>query len=183
MRKLALGLIAIFLAYLGTALWGAWRLRQAVLTRDLAALEARVDWPALRANLKPRISKLVGDEAEKYGRTGQILRKALEGTVASKAVDVLVTPAWLARALRGREFVISRTEPSPRPAGPPPPPESDAEEADPMPPRRLRWAFFESPTRFRIEAVHPRLPDSRMVSILGLQGLSWKLVDVDVIRH
>jgi hypothetical protein len=47
-----------------------------------------------------------------------------------------------------------------------------------VPPRRLRWAFFETPTRFRLEAIHPRLPGQRIVATLALTGGSWKLVDV-----
>ena len=42
----------------------------------------------------------------------------------------------------------------------------------------LRWAFFETPTRFRIEVSDRREPAKRVVSVLALQGLSWKLVDV-----
>jgi len=44
--------------------------------------------------------------------------------------------------------------------------------------RRLRWAFFESPTRFRIEATAQTDPTKRVVSVLALQGGSWKLVEV-----
>jgi hypothetical protein len=52
---------------------------------------------------------------------------------------------------------------------------------DPMPPRRLKWAFFESPTRFRFEATHPRLSQQRVVARLGLQGFGWRLIDVDIV--
>jgi hypothetical protein len=45
-------------------------------------------------------------------------------------------------------------------------------------PRRLRWAFFEAPTRFRIEVADRTEPGKRVVSIFALQGTSWKLVDV-----
>ena len=55
--------------------------------------------------------------------------------------------------------------------------ERDAE-ADPLAPRRLRWAFLESATRFRIETADPKLPGKRVVSILALQGTTWRLVDV-----
>jgi hypothetical protein len=50
--------------------------------------------------------------------------------------------------------------------------------ADPLAPRRLRWAFFESPTRFKLESMDPKMPGKRVVSILALQGARWKLVDV-----
>ena len=58
---------------------------------------------------------------------------------------------------------------------------ADAEEIannDPLSPRRLRWAFFESPTRFRIEIADRTEPGKRVVSVFALQGASWRLVDV-----
>lgn len=174
MRRLVAAILVAVLGYYAFALFGAWQLRQAVLARDPANLEARVDWPELRARLKPRLKAAVADETQKYGAAGQIIGKALQGAVADRAIDVLVTPAWVARALRGRELV---------PGGVMRPAQGDADDdADPMPPRRLRWAFFESPSRFRIEAVHPRLPGARIVAILGLVGVDWKLVDLDVVK-
>ena len=58
---------------------------------------------------------------------------------------------------------------------------SDAEEvanSDPLSPRRLRWDFFETPTRFRIEVADRQESGKRVVSVFALQGASWKLVDV-----
>jgi hypothetical protein len=42
----------------------------------------------------------------------------------------------------------------------------------------LRWAFFESPTRFRIEIADAKEPARRVVSVFELQAFSWRLVDV-----
>ena len=174
MRRAILLIVICFIGYYGFALFGAYQLRQAVLGRDPGQIEARIDFESLRARLKPRIKAVVGEEAQKYGAAGQVVAKALQGSVADKAIDALVTPAWVAPALRGRELL---------PAGATRSIGSDADDGDdPMPPRRLRWAFFESPTRFRIEAVHPRLAGSRIVAVLGLDGFGWKLVDVDVIK-
>lgn len=174
MRRTIFLILICFFGYYGFALFGAYQLRQAVLGRDPGQIEARIDFETLRARLKPRLKAVVSEEAQKFGAAGQVMAKALQGTVADKAIDALVTPAWVARALRGREML---------PAGGARPAAAEADDGDdPMPPRRLRWAFFESPTRFRLEAVHPRLVGSRIVVVLGLDGFGWKLVDVDMIR-
>ena len=189
-RKLGAGLMALALLFLAWPLWSAWQLHRAMKTRDIAALEARVDWPTLRANMKPRISQAIDDDAASSGGITGALKRVIGGVVADKGVDLLVTPQTLGRLLAGREFVAGKLKRGPQdtPAPPPKrsgstPPEEETEGEDPddpMPPRRLRWAFFESLDRFRIESVHPRLKNGRMVAIFGQQGLSWKLIDVSV---
>jgi Protein of unknown function (DUF2939) len=183
--------IALILLFLAWPLWSGWQLRQAMRARDVATLEARVDWPTLRTNLKPRIATAIEQDADQSGKIGGMLKRALGGIVADKGVDYLVTPKTLARVLAGREFITARSKRDPAA-----PPQSDKQPApkvdpsladpedpdDPIPPRRLRWAFFDSPTRFRIEATHPRIPNGRIVAILGQQGFSWKLVDVQLLE-
>ncbi|MEQ1649828.1 MAG: DUF2939 domain-containing protein [Hyphomicrobiaceae bacterium] len=191
MRKVIALIAIVLLAYMAWPLWTGWRLREAVKTRDLAALEALVDWTTLRANIKPRVSEKLTDEASKRGAIAAAARRVLGEAVTDKAVDVLVTPAWLGRVLRGREFVVSRqdrnkpaaTQPTKTPEPPTPDAADPDDPADPLPPRRLRWAFFESPTRFRVETVHPRIPESRIVATLGFIGTTWKLIDIDLKRH
>ena len=197
--KAGLGLLALALLLAAWPLFSAWQLRQAVRTRNVAALESKVDWTTLRANMKPRIMQAVRENAEQSTGITGVLKRAVSGTVADKSVDWLVTPKNLSRVLAGREFYARRIQKSP-PVGVPPqpapkdakaPPVDDNDPAaddledpeDPMPPRRIRWAFFESPTRFRIEAVHPRIPKARIVSILGQQGLGWKLIDVQLVER
>ncbi len=190
-RKLTAGIVFLALLFLAWPLWSAWQLHRAVKTRDIAGLEARVDWPTLRANMKPRISQAIEDNAANSGSISGALKRAISGVVADKGVDLLVTPQTLGRILAGREFVATKLKKDPKEVPPPAPkrsataaPEEEEIEGedpeDPMPPRRLRWAFFESFDRFRIESVHPRLKGGRMVAILGQQGLGWKLIDVSV---
>jgi Protein of unknown function (DUF2939) len=191
MGKLVAGVAFLALLFLAWPLWSAWQLHRAVKTRDVAALETRVDWPTLRANMKPRITQAIEDNAAAGGSITGALKRAISGVVADKGVDLLVTPQTLGRLLAGREFVATKLKKDPKDVPPTAPkrsapatPEEEEIEGedpeDPMPPRRLRWAFFESFDRFRIESVHPRLNGGRMVAILGQQGLSWKLIDVSV---
>lgn len=187
MKRLLAVVAAFALAYLAWPLWSAWQLRQAIRARDLASLETRVDWTVLRANLKPRLANAVRENAEaSTGMTG-VLKRAVGAAVVEHSVDLVVTPKNLARVLAGREFVLARTKEPPAPQKPQQndpglPTAQDADDPqDPVPPKRLRWAFFETPARFRIEAEHPRIPGSRIVSILELRGIDWKLVDVDLV--
>ncbi len=177
----AAGIVAAMLVlYVAGPLWAGWQLRQAIRGRDVAALESRVDWLELRRALKPRLTAALRDNADQSGVVGGWIKRALSGTAASTAVDTLVTPANLSRLLTSRAFVLARFPEAMKPQMPADDPE-DVD--DPAPPRRLRWAFFESPTRFRVEAAHPRLEGARIVSILALQGLSWRLVDVDIVKR
>jgi hypothetical protein len=177
-------LLALAVLYLAGPLWAGWNLRQAMRNRDAASLEARVDWIALRRNMKPRLAAALKEDADKSGIVGGLLKRAIGGTISDAAVDTLVTPGNLSRILAGRAFVINRFPSSLPGSGPPTPPDDDPEDADdPAPPRRIRWAFFESPTRFRVEAVNPKLPNARIVSTLALQGVSWRLVDVEIVKR
>jgi hypothetical protein len=175
-RLLILPFLFAALTYSAWPVWSAWQLRAAVKARDLAGIESRVDWPTLRSNLKQTIAANLKDESR--SSDAGVVRKALKRTlgpfVADRMVDVAATPRTLAFVLAGRLASGARRD-SPASA------EGDAEAdavGDPLSPRRLRWAFFETPTRFRIEIADRTEPAKRVVSVLALQSVSWKLVDV-----
>jgi hypothetical protein len=172
MRRLLLLLAALLIAYAAWPTWSAWQLRAAVKARDLASIEPRVDWPALRANLKQTLGASLRDENADAGAVTKAIKRTLGTLVADTVVDAAVTPSTLAHVLAGRVLMseVVRSVPG---RG-----QQDADEADPLSPRRLRWAFFESPTRFRIEMADSKEPRRRVVSVLELQGVAWKLVDV-----
>ncbi len=176
----AWGLGALAALYVAGPLWAGWHLRQAMRNRDTASLSSRVDFTALRQAMKPRLAAALRDDADKSGVVGGLLKRAIGGTISDAAVETFVTPGNLARILAGRAFVLERFPGATQPATP----TEDIEDPDdPVPPRRIRWAFFESPTRFRVESMHPKVPNGRIVSILALQGLSWRLVDVDIVKR
>ena len=183
MRKLLiLPLLLIPLAYAAWPAWSAWQLRAAVKARDLVAIERKVDWTTLRANLKRTIAANLEDEskAPAAGFFTKTFRRTLGPLVADRLIDAAVRPRTLAHVLAGRLMTreIARDLPGGDAASEDP---RDAEEianSDPMSPRRLRWAFFETPTRFRIEVADRTELGKRVVSIFALQGMSWKLVDV-----
>jgi Protein of unknown function (DUF2939) len=182
MRKLLLlPPVLLALAYVAWPAWSAFQLRAAVKARDLPGIEARVDWPQLRANLKKTIAANLTDDDKNAdaGFLARTLKRTLGPMVANRVIDATVTPRTLAHVMSGRLLTreIARDIPGATPDSTPDDEEAIAA-ADPLSPRRLRWAFFESPARFRIEVVDPKEPGKRVVSILALQGLSWKLVDV-----
>ena len=170
------------LAYAAWPAWSAWQLRAAVKSRDLTAIERRVDWPLLRANLKRTIAANLKDDskAPEAGFLTKAFRRTLAPLVTDTLIEAAVRPRTLAHVLAGRLLPseIKREMPGGDASSPDP---SDAEEianSDPLSPRRLRWAFFETPARFRIEVADRQEPGKRVVSIFALQGASWKLVDV-----
>jgi hypothetical protein len=188
-RKLSMLLLALLLAYAASPAVAAWRLGRAVKARDAPTIESMVDWVSLRANIKRTLASHVANDAN--GATSGHLSKAIKGTLGALAVDGIVaaaiTPRTLAGVLAGRNLLDdvgltqARRGRSPESAsdhdgqvGS----DGDPNNSHPWGPRRLRWAFFETPTRFRIEMVHPKLPGRRIISVLALQGISWQLVDV-----
>ncbi|KAB2910348.1 MAG: DUF2939 domain-containing protein [Hyphomicrobiaceae bacterium] len=188
MRKLLILPALVIAAYAAWPVAAAWQLRTAVKARDHATVESRVDWVTLRANLKQTVRANLTDESKspEAGFFTRALKRTVGPVVADRVIDAAVTPRTLASVMAGRSLLdetgLTRkgggNAPTPAPA-PTSTSDADGDPADdPLAPRRLRWAFFESPTRFRIEAVDRRLPGKRVVSILALQGLSWKLVDV-----
>jgi hypothetical protein len=182
MRKFRIPALALVLLALGYALWpawSAWQLRAAVKARDLAAIEQRVDWPQLRANLKRTIAANLQDDTRSpdAGALAKTFKRTLGPFVANRVIDVAVTPRTLTRVLAGRLDAVELARDAT--AGGERSGEADASGAnDSLAPRRLRWAFLESATRFRIEVADRTDPRKRVVSIFALQGARWRLVDV-----
>ncbi len=181
-RAITGAFLLIGLVYVAAPLWAGWQLRQGVKMRNEALLQAYVDWPRLRANLKPRISAAIKENADNSNVVSGTLKRALGSMLSDAAVETLVTPGNLRRILAGRAFVLRKPEGASKGQSGPQASDDAEDPDDPMPPKRLRWAFFETLTRFRIESVNPRLPGSRIVSTLALEGFGWKLVDVDIVN-
>jgi hypothetical protein len=186
MRKplilLILWVLLAALAYTAWPAWSAWQLRAAVKARDWAAIEHKVDWTTLRANLKRTIAANLKDDskAPNAGSFTKAFRRTLGPFVADRLIDVAVRPRTLAHVLAGRLLTreIMRDVSGDDAASEDPAEAEEIAKNDPLSPRRLRWAFFESATRFRIEVADRTEPGKRVVSVFALQGMSWKLVDV-----
>lgn len=173
MRKLLiLPIVLATVSYAAWPVWSAWHLRAAIKARDLVGIESRVDWPTLRSNLKQTVAIYLDDQSPDGGLLSTV-KRTLVPFAASQMVEFAVTPRTLALVLAG-DLAGSATKPTNTI-------ESDAAVDainDQLSLRRLRWAFFETPGRFRIEVTAQTDPTKRVVSILAVQGGSWKLVDV-----
>jgi hypothetical protein len=187
MRKLRLGVVALVLLplfYLAMPIWAAWDLRQAVKTADAQRLGPRVAWSELKQSLKQRIVERADVETAQGGWVRRQAARIATPAIADRTVEWVVTPdrlAWLLkRRLDWRQFRTERpTQQSPRA-----PNSDDTAEDDDDPlslePSRLRWAFFESPTVFRFEVRDKLDPKRTLIARMGLRGITWQLIDVDV---
>ena len=95
------------LAVLCAALFGTWYfaspwlalkgMRDAAQDMDRAELERRIDFPAVRASLKPQLQAAIRDEAGRGGNAlGQVLGRVAAGAVSDRAVELAVTPGGMA---------------------------------------------------------------------------------------
>ena len=162
--------LLVLLAWVGS---GPWRtlegIRQAVKTEDARALARHVDFPALRASLKPqlqdRLVRAAGPEAQsgRFAALGLVVASGLAGGL----VDAMVTPAGLGAMMEGRK-VWNRA------AGLPPPSRRDTgAQPDPVPEPRLR---YESPSRASATVTLDDGGD--LVLVLTRQGLRWRLSEI-----
>jgi hypothetical protein len=171
-KLLILPIVLAMVLYAAWPVWSAWHLRAAIKARNLAGIESHVDWPTLRSNLKQTVAVYLEDQSPDGGLLSTV-KRALVPFAATQMVEFAVTPRTLALVLAG-DLAGSATKPTNTV-------ESDAAVDainDQLSLRRLHWAFFETPSRFRIEATAQTDPTRRVVSIVALQGGTWKLVDV-----
>jgi hypothetical protein len=171
-KFLILPIVLAIVSYAAWPAWSAWQLRAAIKARDLAGIESRVDWTILRGNLKQKFAVYLEGENPDGGVLNTV-KRMLVPIAASQVIEIAVTPRTLALVLAGAASATNPIAPSRV--------ESDAAVdaiSDQLSLRRLRWAFFETPTRFRIEATAQTDPTKRVVSVFAVQGGSWKLVDV-----
>jgi Protein of unknown function (DUF2939) len=171
-KLLILPIVLAMVSFAAWPVWSAWRLRAAIKARDLAGIESRVDWPTLRSNLKQTVAAYLEDQSPDGGLLSTV-KRTLVPFAATQMVEFAVTPRTLALVLAG-DLAGSATKSTNTV-------ESDAAVDainDQLSLRRLRWAFFETPSRFRIEATAQTDPTRRVVSIVALQGGTWRLVDV-----
>lgn len=104
MRGAAIGLAVLIVAAGAGWYWAspAWTLRQmkaAADADDAAALDAYIDYPALRADLKAEVRGRMAAEADKDRSGLGGLGLAIGSAMAGPVIDRLVTPAGMRAAL------------------------------------------------------------------------------------
>ena len=149
---LAGALIALAaVGYVAYPFWTLHRIEAAIHDRDVAALEALIDWPARRAGFKSDIKAVMiaapaDDGVALFGRL-------VTGALLDQMIDTYVTASWLARD----EGVRTRLR------------------------ERVRQTGFETLTRFGVEMSAPHADFEKpltIVAYLSLVGFEWKLTRV-----
>jgi len=173
LRWLTWALAAALVVLLAWTASGPWRaiegIRQAVKTEDARALARHVDFPALRASLKPqvqdRIVRAAGADAQSgpFAAFGLTVATGLAGGL----VDAMVTPAGLGALMEGRK-VWNRI------GNIPPPSRSDTSaQPEPIADPRLRFESFS-----RASATVRMDDGSELTLVMTRKGLRWRLAEM-----
>lgn len=158
MRRWIIALVALLVLAGGGWLWGSpyltlLQLKKAADARDLTAISARIDYPAVRADLKTqvreRLDRAGGSELD---RLGAVLAERL----ADPLVDTAITPEGM-RALFASAAVAKAARPS----------LGDVKAED----MRVRR---DSLGRFTLASSDGSGPEV----VFALQGLTWRVVAV-----
>jgi len=164
MRKWLIGAILVVIAYAGYPYLTLYWIDHALLNDDKAALESLVDWPLVRQQLKADVKLALIESAQTQagkdsfaGLFGAALTTLLVPTLVDSAVDEWVTPE---KVLNSEQVVKRRQE--------------QKSFAD-----FVTYAFFTSPTEFRVDLKDPKDADSPAITaLMRLTGLKWRVVAI-----
>lgn len=180
-------------AYAATPLITAWEIRQAVRSGDVATLERKVDWAAVRRSLKAssgetRAVMVEFSEAASVPKPGlwQRIKTAALPYVTDPLIDRYVTAegapqmyAWRQTWRQKLRPTLGMAEPESVLAG--------TRLADTGLDRvlslakRVERAAFTRPGRIEVDLRDRYKPERRWRGVLELQGWSWRLIEVHVL--
>jgi hypothetical protein len=150
--------------YLISPYFALYRIDHAVRDGDTLRLERYADWPAIREQLRADLKGLALETVTKQtanndtaGSLASGLAMLMVPAVVDRMVDANVNPDGVIRALN------DGTKGTPR--------------------KSLRdlvaYAFFESPTEFRVDLRNPHSPDGpKITALLELSGSGWRVTRV-----
>lgn len=162
MRRWLTALAVLLVLAAGGWLWGSpyltlLHLKKAADARDLAAISERIDYPAVRADLKTQLRERL-DRRE--GSALEQLGEAIAERLADPVVDAAVTPEGM-RALFASAAVAKAARPS----------------LGAVDPRELR-VRRDGLGRFTLTSVNGSSPEV----VFTLQGLTWRVTAVRLPR-
>jgi Protein of unknown function (DUF2939) len=120
--SISAALVALWLAYAVSPFVGVYRLVGAIEQRDVAALSARVDFPAVRGSLAGQVARMYLKITGKAGEPGKLidqlsqqLAAGVAASIADQVVADLVSPHGLLDLLRtgGPRGIASEGLPTP----------------------------------------------------------------------
>jgi hypothetical protein len=170
-------------AYVASPFVAMWNLREAIKAGDTVAIENRVVWPTVRESLK---SSLTGHAnllplanaagSDVTPTLWQRLKGAFGATMLDRFIETYVTPEGLPKLFdyrRAWNENIMGEEPEARTA-------SRFERIRSLW-ARVKRAEFQSFTRIEVEMQDRKVADRRYVSVMELDGLTWKLTRLRII--
>ena len=178
-------------AYIAWPVHSALTIREAMIAGDIATLNRKVEWDALRASFKSSltpeaIAKLTEDPRAPKPTVWQRVKAAVAPRFADTVIDRYVTPEQLPVFLGYREAyrgtlrpALGMTEPPTALAGTLLAGTSFDRLASFW--SRVRRAVFQSPTRFSLEVEDKYRPGRRYIGQLELKGFDWKLTGLTII--
>ena len=167
---LVLVLIAVAAVYVGSPFYAFQQLQQAAQAGDRERLEALVDFPAVREDLKRQVDSKAAKLARRVEGVGNPIAAILESLGAAlgdRAIDKLVTPEAISAMVQFGETTARRRQDAPADAA--------SKDAEGGARTEVHYGFL-SPDRFRA-SVAPALAPGRPIDlILVRHGLfSWRL--------
>lgn len=179
-----IAVLAIGTAYVASPFVSAWSLREAIKRGDTAAIDAKVAWPTVRQTLRQSLAgeaKLLpmanAAGADVRPTLWQRVKGALGATMLDRFIDTYVTAEGLPKLLDYKRMwnetagtaAVAEVEPASR-----------LERLQQFW-ARIHRAEFQSLTKVELEIADRKIPDRRFVSVMELDGLSWKLTGLRVI--
>ena len=157
-RWVALGCVVLLLIYGGSPYFSFWRFTVAVRSGDSAAINARVDFPAVRASLKKQlIARFVHATSghKRWANLGPTLIDAIVDTYATPdGIAALISnPGALKNLQNPRQFRFSNGKPEDW--------------------SKVKYAFFTGPRSFVVDREGIKLR-------FRFTGLGWQLNDLDL---
>src|SRR5262245_52346409 len=115
--KLLLATLLIAIAYIAWPMLTALQIRQAIVARDTATLERKIEWPSVRASLKGSLSaeskaRLETDPNAPAASLWQRVKASLAPSLAESAVDRWLTPENLPSFFGYRETYRTTIRPA-----------------------------------------------------------------------
>lgn len=183
MKKLlftALALVTLAAAYIAAPFVTVWTVREAIRNGDSATLDAKLEWPTVRASLRESLTEyaigptpvaLPGQPVHQPG-FWQRVKNGLSRRAVDNMVESYVTPEGLPQLFGMRQLYRETLS-------------SEASVATlPWHERargfwsRIKRAVFHSPTSFEIEIADRNDPTRYYIGHLKLRGFAWKVTEL-----
>jgi hypothetical protein len=157
-RWIALIFVVLLLLYGLSPYFSFWRFTLALRSSDVAAINARVDFPAVRASLKKQLVKRFSRAA-----TGHKRWSNLGPTLIDAIVDAYATPEGIAALLSNPEALKNLQ----------PPRQLEFPTGKVVNWLNVKYAFFTGPRTFVVDREQIKLR-------FRFTGLGWQLNDLDL---